>query len=145
MGDEHEQTEWKILAYRDASGHSPVQAYVEGLPEEVRRRFQTRVGYLRSDGLNASQEVAKKLEDDLWELRLPHSDGNPRVLFFASIGRRIVLLHGFNKEGRANDKVPESEKIIARRRRDDFKERDALEREKTAQKNSRKGQKRKTS
>lgn len=133
MGEGHEQTEWRILAYRDAAGSSPVEAYVASLPEEVRRRFQTRVGYLCRDGLNASQEVAKKLEDDLWELRLPHSDGNPRILFFASIGRRLVLLHGFNKQGRANDKVPESEKIIARRRRDDFLKRDALEREKAAQ------------
>lgn len=143
MGDEREQSEWRVLSYREANGNSPVQAFVESMPQEVRRRFQTRVGYLRKDGLNASQEVAKKLEDDLWELRLPHSDGNPRILFFASIGRRIVLLHGFNKIGKPSDKVPESEKHTARKYRDDFKARDAQEREKAerAAQKKRKGKK----
>jgi len=136
VGDEQKQTGWQLELYQDARGQRPVQTYVGTLPEEVRRRFQTRVGYLLTDGLNASQEVAKKLEEDLWELRLPHSDGNPRILFFASIGKRIVLLHGFNKQGKSTDKVPESEKLIARRRRDDFIARDEREQAKLAEKTS---------
>lgn len=125
-----EDGQWQIATYQDRDGNSPVREYVASLPDEVRRRFQQRVGYLRLDGLNASQEVAKKLESDLWELRLPHSDGNPRILFFASVGRRIILLHGFNKQGKASDKVPEAEKLIARKRCADFKARDELEQEK---------------
>ena len=124
--------EWRIAVYQAQDASSPVREYVESLPDEVKRRFQQRVQYLRMDGLNASQDVAKKLEDDLWELRLPHSDGNPRILFFASVGRRIILLHGFNKQGKATDKVPESEKLIARKRCADFKARDALEQQKQA-------------
>lgn len=136
MGDEQGQTGWQIELYQDEQGQRPVQTYVDALPEEVRRRFQTRVQYLIAEGLNVSQETAKKLETDLWELRLPHSDGNPRILFFASIGKRIVLLHGFNKQGKATDKVPESEKLIARKRRDDFIARDELEQAKLAEKTS---------
>lgn len=49
----------------------------------------------------------------LWELRLENSPNNPRVLFFATSGRRIVLLHGFEKTGRSNDKIPEGAIAIA--------------------------------
>jgi phage-related protein len=136
VGDEQEQTGWQLVLYTDIQGQIPVRIYVEALPDEVRRRFQTRVGYLLTDGLNVSQEVAKKLENNLWELRLPHSDGNPRILFFASVGKRMVLLHGFNKQGRPTDKVPESEKLIARKRREDFIARDELEQAKLAEKTS---------
>lgn len=45
--------------------------------------------------------------------QLENSPNNPRILSFATAGRTLVLLHGFRKTGRPDDKIPEREVRIA--------------------------------
>jgi phage-related protein len=71
---------------------------------------------LRDSGLQVSNNIAKKIEPDLWEIRCEGSTNNPRILH-TTIGNRIVLLHGFAKTGQKNNQVSEHDKQIARARR----------------------------
>ena len=88
------------------------------------KRFRTRLGVLAEKGLKTGLPIMDFLEENLFELRLEHSPHNPRFLFCTFVGRNIYLLHGFSKTGKANDKVPEFEKRIARARREKIEERE---------------------
>lgn len=54
-------------------------------------------------------------EENLYELRLPNTQNNPRFLLCALKGKRIILLHAFKKKGRKTDR---REIEIAVKRRD---------------------------
>jgi phage-related protein len=110
---------WKIIFFEDDDGEKPVVDYLLTLNKGERDRLQTRLEMLGQKGLSATKHLGTKLEDNLYELRLPNSPNNPRFLYCALIGggRRLCVLHGFSKTGKANDKVPESQKQIALSRR----------------------------
>ena len=122
---------WKILFFVDDDGSKPVTDYLLTLSKGERDRFETRLEMLREKGLSATKHLVTKLEENLYELRLLNSPNNSRFLHCAlsSDGRRLCVLHGFSKTGKTNDKVPESEKRIARARRDIIEERERKIRE----------------
>ncbi len=117
---------WKIIFFADDDGNKPVMEYLRRLSKGERDRFETRLEMLREKGLSATKHLVTKLEDNPYELRLPNSPNNSRFLHCAVIGenQRLCILHGFSKTGKANDKVPESEKRIARARREILLERE---------------------
>ncbi|GGJ43170.1 type II toxin-antitoxin system RelE/ParE family toxin [Deinococcus roseus] len=114
--------QWTIEHYQSEGSEelSPVQQYILSLLPGERQRFFTRLQKLMEVGLGACPPLSKKLEDNLYELRLENSPNNPRILYCTVIGTTFYLLHGFSKTGNANDKVPESEKVIARKRRQEL-------------------------
>ncbi len=109
---------WEISFFEDEKGNVPVRDYLMTLKTGEQKRFLTRLIPLQEKGLAAGRPYSDKLEDNLYELRLENSPHNPRFLYCTAIGRVLHLLHGFSKTGKNSDLVPESEKIIARRRRD---------------------------
>lgn len=114
MGDER----WQVDFYEDENGEWPVREFLRGLTDAEKKRFRARVEMLEQKGTWIGRPVVDFLEDNLYELRFEKSPHNPRILFCALVGRRLILLHGFGKTGQPNDRVPESEKHIARTRRD---------------------------
>jgi phage-related protein len=60
---------------------------------------------------------ARPVEAGLWELRA----GSTRVFYFAYVGRRFILLHGYRKR---SQKAPKREIETALRRRADFLEKE---------------------
>jgi len=112
---------WTIEEFVDAQGRRPVREFVQQLTPAERGRLATRLRYLQLHGLQAGTHVIKKLQggkaDDprrkLWELRLPGSQHNPRILLFATVDRKLVLLHGFKKIGRPDDKIPRQKVNVA--------------------------------
>ena len=117
---------WNIEDYEAEDGTDPVADFVESLTPAEQGRVAARLKVLQLKGLSARKEYIKKIRDKIWELRLPNSQNNPRILFFAVKGKRIILLHGFTKTGKSNDKVPEREIRTAEKRMDDFLEREGL-------------------
>jgi phage-related protein len=111
---------WDVETFQAADGSRPFDEFVENLPVEVRKRFFHRLSIIREEGLGTSRHILEKVENNLWAIRLPHSDGNPRFFCCVMIQHTFWLLHGFEKRGKPTDKIPESEKIIARRRRDEW-------------------------
>ena len=63
-------------------------------------------------GWPVGMPLARKMEDDLWELRSNIPSGIART-FFTVYGNNIVLLHGFVKKSR---KTPTNELPTAKRR-----------------------------
>jgi phage-related protein len=112
---------WCILYFRESDGSQPAKEFYERelLPAE-KGRFRVRIQLLAEKGLQLLLELSDILDrversDNLYELRLPNSQNNPRFLICALAGRRLVVLYGFKKKGR---KLKPSDISVGERRRD---------------------------
>ncbi len=111
--------EWRLFYYTTASGHCPVQEYLDSLPAEEAARLRFDLDLLESLGLRLGAPYIRSIRGKLWELRT-RGRAQHRVLYFAASGRRLVLLHAFTKK---TVKTPDSEIDAALRRLRDFQER----------------------
>ena len=117
-----DQAEWTTEFYADASGQSPVEAFLDSVDSKTRARFRWSMEQLRVQNIQAREPLVKHLEDKLWELREESKTDIYRVIYFFFTGRRIIFLHGFQKK---TQKTPNKELEIARARYQDFLTREA--------------------
>lgn len=107
------EAEWSIVFYVEESGRRPVQEFLEGLDAKTQARFIDSIKRLRTRNVNAREPLVRHLEDKIWELREVSRGNAYRVLYFFFSGRRIVLLHGFQKR---TPRTPRHEMEIALKR-----------------------------
>ena len=100
-----------VVFFRLDSGKEPVRAWLKGLDQEARRAIGADIKTLQL-GWPVGMPLARKLSDNLWELRTRLSAGIART-FFTMYARKLVLLHGFIKK---SQKTPARELAIAKRR-----------------------------
>jgi len=107
-----ESSDWSIVFYREGDW-SPVREFVESLDDKTKGRLRWSIEQLRQRNVSARQPLARHVEGKLWELREESNTNIYRVLYFTSRGRRIVLLHGFQKK---TQRTPRREIETAQRR-----------------------------
>jgi phage-related protein len=107
--------EWTIVLYIDEHGHSPVEEFLGQLDPKTRNRFAWSIEQLRVRDVQAREPLVRHLTGKLWELREESRTNIYRLLYFFFMGKRIVLLHGFQKK---TDKTPPKEMEIALKRMD---------------------------
>jgi phage-related protein len=100
-----------VVFFRLDSGREPVRTWLKSLDQEARRSIGADIKTLQY-GWPVGMPLARKLADDLWELRTRLSTGIART-FFTMHTRKLVLLHGFIKK---SQKTPARELAIAKRR-----------------------------
>ena len=108
---------WTVDLYRDAEGNVPVEGFLVSLPEKDRARIAWTINLLQEYGLQLASPYIKHLRGKLWELRIRAGRKAYRIIHFAYVGQRFILLHGFLKKTR---KTPRRELEIAERRMADF-------------------------
>ncbi len=111
--------ECTIEFYLDDQGRAPVAAFLDSLDVKTRARFRWSLEQLRIRNVQARAPLVRHLEGDLWELREESMTNIYRVIYVFVAGRRIVLLHGFQKK---TQKTSARELEIARRRHHRFVE-----------------------
>ncbi len=116
-----QQDDWTIIFYIDEQGHDPVRAFLEGLDPKTQARFAWSMEQLRVRNVRAREPLARHLEGKVWELREESNTNIYRLLYFFFVGRRIVVVHGFQKK---TQKTPRREIETAQRRLDDFTKRE---------------------
>jgi len=104
---------WKILFYEDHRGNSPPLDFINGLPAKERAKVDYGLRLLCEFGLALGMPHARRIEDELWELR----PGKNRLLYCVYSERQVIVLHGFRKTTR---ETPEKHKRIARARIQDI-------------------------
>jgi phage-related protein len=114
-----QETGWRIEFYTNAQGKSPVVDFINDLPAHDRAKIRNALRLLREFGVLLKMPHARPLtgHKPLWELR----PGSIRVLYFAHVGRRFVILHAFRKKGQ---KTPSRHITTAERRLADLLERE---------------------
>lgn len=115
------QSDWSVLFFVEDDGDSPVRTFLRSLDRTTRARFGWSIEQLRIRNVSAREPLVKKLDNRLWELREESSTNIFRVIYCFVSGRRIVLLHGFQKK---TQRTPRGEIEIAQRRLTRFLERD---------------------
>lgn len=100
-----------VVFFRLDSGREPVREWLKDLDREDRKAIGEDIKTLQI-GWPVGMPLARKLSDDLWELRSRLRSGIART-FFTLYARKLVLLHGFVKK---SQKTPAKELAIAKRR-----------------------------
>jgi phage-related protein len=90
--------EWSIVFYTRADGSSPVREFLESLDSKTHSRFVWSIEQLRTRNVQAREPLVRHLEGKLWELREESQTNIFRLLYVFIAGRRIVVLHGFQKK-----------------------------------------------
>ncbi|MBQ8093972.1 MAG: type II toxin-antitoxin system RelE/ParE family toxin [Clostridia bacterium] len=94
---------FNIDFYETSDGYSDIQEFLESLRAKANSVKNARIQYgqvaryielLQENGTNLPTQIAKHLEDEIWELR----PGDNRVLFFYFDHGTYVLLHHFRKK-----------------------------------------------
>lgn len=81
-----------VVFFRLDSGREPVRDWLKGLSGNNRKSIGEDIMTLQF-GWPVGMPLARKMADDLWELRSHISSGIGRT-FFTLYDRKIVLLHG---------------------------------------------------
>jgi phage-related protein len=100
-----------VVFFRLDSGKEPVRAWLKDLDQDARRVIGADIKTLQIRW-PVGMPLARKLSDNLWELRTRLKTGIART-FFTVHTRKLVLLHGFIKK---SQKTPGKELTIAKRR-----------------------------
>lgn len=109
--------DWEIEYYVADEGDVPVRAFLHRLDQKTYARFQWSLGQLRTRNVHVREPLVRHLEGKLWELREESQTNIYRIIYFFFSGRRIVLLHGFQKK---TEKTPRREIETALQRMNHF-------------------------
>jgi len=107
----------KTIYYQDAKGYKPVKEFINKFDEKTKAKILARVTFLEEHWHEARRPFVDKIDKDLYELRVEFAWNNIRVIYAYMFKNYIVLLHGFQKK---TDKIPENDKLRARKRMIDF-------------------------
>jgi len=110
-----------IRFFATDSGNEPVREWLKTLPASERRAIGADIKTVQF-GWPLGMPLVRKLDKDLWEVRIHLMDRIARILFimdriarilFTVVGHTMVLLHGFIKKSQA---TPPEELDVAKRR-----------------------------
>ncbi|MFN8525734.1 MAG: type II toxin-antitoxin system RelE/ParE family toxin [Chloroflexota bacterium] len=104
---------WSVEFFVEDSGGAPVAEFLADLDAKTRSRFRWSMEQLRIRNVSARAPLVRHVEGELWELREESRTNIYRVVYFFFTGRRIVMLHGFQKK---TQQLPRQELEIARAR-----------------------------
>ncbi len=110
-------TNFECLYYKTINGRIPVMDFIDHLSFKTQRKFYVKIDLLEEYGPRLPEPHAKKIEQDLYELRFEADDGAFRIIYFFYIGKKIILLNGFKKKTR---KIPRREVELAKNRMVDY-------------------------
>ncbi|MEL3904614.1 MAG: type II toxin-antitoxin system RelE/ParE family toxin [Treponemataceae bacterium] len=106
-----------VVFFKNENDKQPCREFILSLDRDSKREIGISV-FTVQQGFPMGLPLVRKIEADLWEIRIKLPAGICR-LFFTICGSTIVLLHGFIKK---SQKTPLNELNIARTRLHTFKE-----------------------
>ena len=101
----------QVVFYKSDSGNEPVRDWLKKLDKEDRRIVGGDIKTVQF-GWPIGMPLVRKLEKDLWEVRIKLDGRIARILFTVHEGL-MVLLHGFIKK---SQKLPAKDLKIAKQR-----------------------------
>lgn len=90
----------KVKYYLTSSGRSPVEEFINGQSEEIRKNYFDAVNLL-VEGKVLAMPLSRNLSrifKGLHELRLKDASGQVRVFYYIKRGEAIYMLHSMRKK-----------------------------------------------
>ena len=103
--------------FQTEQGNQPCRDFILGLSRDDKREVGTKIFEVQK-GFTLGLPLVRKMENDLWEIRVNLTDGICRI-FFTVAENMMILLHGFVKK---SQKTPQNELATAQNRLRLFKE-----------------------
>ena len=100
-----------VVFFNPGSGREPVREWLKGLDRDTKKSIGEDIKTLQFSW-PVAMPLARKLDENLWEVWSTIKDGIARVIFTVFDGH-IVLLHGFIKK---SQKTPAKELVLAKHR-----------------------------
>ncbi len=97
-------------------GRSPVEEFINGLDPAAQRKFFFKRSLLEEFGSRLPQPHAKRLKENLYELRYETHTGAIRI-FYCFDGKRIIFVHAMKKK---TQKLPLQELAVAMQRKNAY-------------------------
>ena len=101
-----------VKFYRTQAGHEPVREWLRSLGREDKKTIWEDIKTVQY-GWPLGMPLVRKLEPDLWEIRISLGARIARILFTVK-AKMVILLHGFIKK---SQRTPAPDLSMARRRR----------------------------
>lgn len=114
---------WNIIFYEKEDGTAPVQTFLDKLPIKHHAKALRDIDVLEKYGATLTEPNVKHVKGKLWELRVKSASDISRIFYFISVGKNIVLLHGFVKK---TQKTPNKEIETANAYLEDYQRRTKL-------------------
>lgn len=112
--------EWEIVYYQTRRGESPIFEFIRGLELGARAKVSNALDLLKDYGVRlGSPHVKKLVGTEIRELRVVGGD-SIRIFYIAVVGKKFLLLHGFQKK---KQKTEQKEISKAEARLRDYKAR----------------------
>jgi len=103
----------RVVFFRLDSGNEPVRDWLKSLDSPDRKAIGEDIKLIQFRW-PLGMPLVRKLEADLWEVRIHLAGGRHARVFFTIFENQLVLLHGFVKK---SHKTPERELEIGRTRK----------------------------
>ena len=103
--------------FQTEQGNQPCRDFILGLSRDDKREVGAKIFEVQK-GFPLGLPLVRKMEADLWEIRVNITDGICRI-FFTIAENIMILLHGFVKK---SQKTPQNELETAKNRLRLFKE-----------------------
>jgi phage-related protein len=103
-----------VVFFRTESGREPVRDWLRDLDKEDRKVIGEDIKLVQFRW-PLGMPLVRKMEADLWEIRIRLNAGRIARVFFTVRGSEMALLHGIMKK---SQKTPVSDLKLARSRRD---------------------------
>lgn len=112
---------WNIELYKKPTNEEVVYNFIQSQPPKMRAKIEREIDLLEEFGADLGyphvDKVRGKDYKKLWNLRIKQGSNITRIIYFSYINNKFVLLHGFVKK---TDDIPDSELKIAKKRMEDY-------------------------
>lgn len=109
--------EFEIIFYKKEDGKIPVKEFLDSLESKMKAKVAKEIELLKIRGNDLREPHTKHIEDGIFELRIKQSSDISRILYFFTIGKKIILTNGFIKK---TQKTPKNEISLAKKYRNDY-------------------------
>lgn len=113
-------TKYDIEFYSKENGEEPAREFIIELDEKMQAKMLKIIDLLELNGPQMRLPYSESLEDGIFEIRAKQSSNITRVLYFFTVGRKIILTNGFVKK---TTKTPRREIELAKKYRADYERR----------------------
>ena len=103
----------KIALYETASGRSPIEDFIRGLPKADQARFADVFDGIEKYGLGCPRVQFRQLRGKLWEVKFNSPSSGYRIAYVVVEAETMVWLHAFKKK---TQKTPTGDLEIAEKR-----------------------------
>lgn len=109
--------QYEVIFYDMPDGREPAIDFINDQSVKMASKILWTIDLLEEFGSMLREPYSKKIDEDIFELRIKVGSDITRVMYFFLTGKRVVLTHGFVKK---TQETPQIEIERARKYREEY-------------------------